>query len=279
MKLVIVSAVGTSLLRNFISSQRFQDTIKKFNMFDWDKLAVDDPRNAYPDGEVCRAGKDAELLNALRSFVLENPSRAMAEVNGVESALRVLGASRGDTEVMLFASQTCNSILCASIARDALKALGYSNVEIIEVKALRSVDEFDQGLVELIDKVIERVVDYVRRGYSVAVSATPGFKAETAFLTIVAMLLGAPSIYIHESFREPVDLPPLPIRLDFDRIADALNIFRSNPCIDKGLAINILGNKLKQYIELQILKEKPGGLVCIRPWITKLLEITKALTY
>jgi putative CRISPR-associated protein, APE2256 family len=244
-------------------------------MVDWDRVAVDDPRNTYPSGVICRALKNVELLAKLEQFALENPVRALAEVNGIETTLTKFPTPRGAVDVVLIASQTCNSLLCAQIARKVLKAMGYSNVEVVEVKALKSVDEFDEGLLELLDKVVEHIEGYLKRGYKVVVSATPGFKAETAFLTIVAMLLGIPSIYIHESFKAPVTLPVLPIRVDTATLSEVLELFRSSNCVDKGVAINVLGEKLSEYLFTQIITEKPGGEVCLRVWLSKLLKIVE----
>jgi putative CRISPR-associated protein (TIGR02619 family) len=275
MRLAIASTVGTSLLRNFVADTRFRSIVDRFAMVDWDRVAVDDPRNTYPSGVICRALKNVELLAKLEQFALENPVRALAEVNGIEATLTKFPTPRGAVDVVLIASQTCNSLLCAQIARKVLKAMGYSNVEVVEVRALKSVDEFDEGLLELLDKVVEHIEGYLKRGYKVVVSATPGFKAETAFLTIVAMLLGIPSIYIHESFKAPVTLPVLPIRVDTATLSEVLELFRSSNCVDKGVAINVLGEKLSEYLFTQIITEKPGGEVCLRVWLSKLLKIVE----
>jgi putative CRISPR-associated protein (TIGR02619 family) len=275
MRLAIASTVGTSLLRNFVADTRFRSIVDRFAMVDWDRVAVDDPRNTYPSGVICRALKNVELLAKLEQFALENPVRALAEVNGIETTLTKFPTPRGAVDVVLIASQTCNSLLCAQIARKVLKAMGYSNVEVVEVRALKSVDEFDEGLLELLDKVVEHIEGYLKRGYKVVVSATPGFKAETAFLAIVAMLLGIPSIYIHESFKAPVTLPVLPIRVDTATLSEVLELFRSSNCVDKGVAINVLGEKLSEYLFTQIITEKPGGEVCLRVWLSKLLKIVE----
>jgi putative CRISPR-associated protein (TIGR02619 family) len=275
MRLAIASTVGTSLLRNFVADTRFRSIVDRFAMVDWDRVAVDDPRNTYPSGVICRALKNVELLAKLEQFALENPVRALAEVNGIETTLTKFPTPRGAVDVVLIASQTCNSLLCAQIARKVLKAMGYSNVEVVEVRALKSVDEFDEGLLELLDKVVEHIEGYLKRGYKVVVSATPGFKAETAFLTIVAMLLGIPSIYIHESFKAPVTLPVLPIRVDTATLSEVLELFRSSNCVNKGVAINVLGEKLSEHLFTQIITEKPGGEVCLRVWLSKLLKIVE----
>jgi putative CRISPR-associated protein (TIGR02619 family) len=274
-RIVIVSAVGTSLLRNFVVSSRFRDVIEKFSMHDWDRASVDDPRNAYPDGQICKAFRDEELFEKLKLFALENPVRALAEVNGVEAVLTESPLPRGAIDIILFTTQTCNSMLCAYIAKEVLKSMGYNTIEIVEVKALRNTDEFDEGLLELLDKVVERIESYMMRGYRVVISATPGFKAETAFLTVVAMLLGAPSIYIHESFKAPVTLPALPIKVDIENLSDVLKLFKESECVDKGVAVNALGERLEHYLFIQILKEKPGGEVCLRTWLSKLLKISQ----
>lgn len=50
------------------------------------------------------------------------------------------------------------------------------------------------------------------------INATGGFKAEIACAVLVGLLFDVPVYYIHEAFREIVELPPTPISWDYSLI-------------------------------------------------------------
>jgi len=112
-----------------------------------------------------------ELLAKPEQLALKNPVRVLAEVNGTDTALTKFPTPRSAVDVALIALRTCNPLLCAQIARKVLKAVGYSNVEVVGVKTLKSVDEFDEGLLELLDKIVELIEGYLKRGRKVVMPA------------------------------------------------------------------------------------------------------------
>uniref|UniRef100_A0A7C5XLI1 Putative CRISPR-associated protein n=1 Tax=Ignisphaera aggregans TaxID=334771 RepID=A0A7C5XLI1_9CREN len=276
-KMFVVSAVGTSLLRNFVADGKTRDVVDRYKMVDWDRLRVDDQRNIYPDGYICQVSREESLRNPLKMFLSSNPRRYSAEINGIEAVLDLYPQPRSDIEILLYASQTCNSMLCAEVIKDVLKSMGYTYIDVVLVKALRSVDEFEEGVIELLDKVVRNIVEKSRKGYKVIVSATPGFKAETAFLSIASLLTEAPSIYIHESFNKPIQLPIIPIKIDIDKIKKVIDIFKEDRCIDKGDAIALYGlseEVIENYRFMGIVEERrEKGAICVRRWIQKVIEL------
>lgn len=56
-------------------------------------------------------------------------------------------------------------------------------------------------------------------------NATGGFKAEIAYATLVGLLLDVPVYYIHEAFRQIIEMPPVPISWDYSLLADNETFF------------------------------------------------------
>ncbi|MEM2149882.1 MAG: putative CRISPR-associated protein [Nitrososphaerota archaeon] len=64
------------------------------------------------------------------------------------------------------------------------------------------------NLIEVLDKVSFIVESAKKRNCRVYVNATPGFKAETAFVMLISLLLGVNGVvYIHDSFDQLVLIP------------------------------------------------------------------------
>jgi hypothetical protein len=53
----------------------------------------------------------------------------------------------------------------------------------------------------------------------VLINATGGFKAEIAYATLVGLLFDVPVYYIHEAFRDIIEMPPTPISWDYSLLA------------------------------------------------------------
>jgi CRISPR-associated protein (Cas_APE2256) len=56
-------------------------------------------------------------------------------------------------------------------------------------------------------------------------NATGGFKAEIAYAMLVGLLFDAPIFYIHEAFRDIIEMPPTPIGWDYLLLADYEDFF------------------------------------------------------
>jgi CRISPR/Cas system-associated protein Csm6 len=74
--------------------------------------------------------------------------------------------------------------------------------------------DFHEGLLQLARAVGNDVKKARREGRLTYVVATGGFKPESTFAVIAAYLAGAHgAVYIHETFKEVVELPMLPLQL------------------------------------------------------------------
>lgn len=272
-RFVYVCPVGTSLLQNFVRDLRWGDVVKRFEGFrirDWFRLSPDDFLNIVPDGYICSVVRGHELFNVLLDFLRFNPREACAEVNGVYGIRDLFGHNPRDVEVILYHTRTCNSRLCSSVLEDFLRSEGYL-VESIEIRALRSVDDFELGLIEVLDKVVRLVVKKRSEGIKVYVNATPGFKSEVTFLVIASILAGANAVvYVHESFRSPVLLPVPPLTLNTKVVSDVLELFKYTSCLDTYYVNEGLGSELvTNMLDLGVLRLEEGR-VCIREWVKHL---------
>jgi len=72
------------------------------------------------------------------------------------------------------------------------------------------------GLRSLVTQLTEIIDHYKNTSTEVVMNVTGGFKAETAYATVLAQLRRVRVFYIYETFNEIVELPYLPLSLDVD---------------------------------------------------------------
>jgi putative CRISPR-associated protein (TIGR02619 family) len=97
--------------------------------------------------------------------------------------------------------------------RLGIKNVGSSKVEKLNYQESRFKAEGIRNLLRVMARLIE---EYRRRGKRVVANATGGFKAESAYATVLCQLYGVDVFYIHERFRDIVHMPPIPVSLDVD---------------------------------------------------------------
>lgn len=82
-----------------------------------------------------------------------------------------------------------------------------------------------RGLRSLVSTLIKCIQEEKERGYEVLINATGGFKAEIAYAVLVGLLFDLPVVYIHERFRDIIEMPPVPITWDYSLFADHEDFF------------------------------------------------------
>lgn len=83
-----------------------------------------------------------------------------------------------------------------------------------------------RGLRSLVGTIVELVEHEKKAGNEVAINATGGFKAEIAYATLIGLLYDIPVYYIHDAFKEIIDLPPAPIQWDLSLLDTYHDFFR-----------------------------------------------------
>lgn len=96
---------------------------------------------------------------------------------------------------------------------------------------------------------------------------TGGFKPESAYLTVVAILAGGAwrVVYAHETFREVVELPILPITLD-SKYVKALS---GRPTLDELRSVGLDPEDLRESGVIDI----RDGEVEVREWFRRLVGL------
>ncbi len=148
------------------------------------------------------------------------PDKASAETNSLSRLLET-----GDRIVFLH-SQTEEGEMCAQTLRRYYENEGYS-------ADLRGVPDLTytesrfkmRGLRSLVATLIDLIRSERKQGRKALVNATGGFKAEIAYATLVGLLFDVPVYYIHEAFRDIIEMPPTPISWDYSLLADCEEFF------------------------------------------------------
>lgn len=289
--MAILSTVGTSILGNveaavgrggFDVSGLPDELVGRLRNRELSRLSPNDPYQ-----EVIRnmAYGGNAFFERVIEFLRSNPSGASAELNTIMGFLgRNLPykGSINEVELYFYPTDTGNSQFCASVLREYLERYGEGLMrslglsikpkvnEPIVIKGLgANVEWFREGLLELVDKFARMIVNKRKDGYRVVVNATAGFKPETMYIAMMAQLAGAwRIIYMHESFREVIELPKLPIAVD-NRYVDIIKK------IGRGVQEYVLRDMGVDVDELEDLGlvVRRDGMVEAREWIVKLLEL------
>jgi putative CRISPR-associated protein (TIGR02619 family) len=256
--------VGTSLLGNFARSSEGSSVVRGFGVDGWDRFSPDDPRQ-----EVVCGSFDA-LKGYLLDFVRSAGDVASAELSSLLRAVRGLGCDPSFTHVILYATNTCTSRLSMSVIAGYLRELGFIVREHV-IPSARSEDELETAMREVVDRAISEALKMTEKGYHVCVNATPGFKVESAYLTVAALLAGLDCIYyMHEAFRDVVYMPVPPLQLKEDYRRAILELEKP---LTRGEAERRLGRTLLEELIWRRLVEEESGAVKARQWILRVAKI------
>jgi len=187
-KKFFVISTGTSILGNFVRSNKESELVKKYSMDKWANLAPNDPLQRKIENFI---PKGNEVHDSLLEFVKSNPKDASAELNSFLSFLEKYMIKKEDIEVLIYSTDTSNNRLTAQIVYEYLQGEGFrlvGNVVVVDNFGV-SVDMFELELSSLLDKVVGVLKSKVDQGYEIYVNATAGYKPETTFLVLASMLV------------------------------------------------------------------------------------------
>jgi len=158
-----------------------------------------------------------EIANYLRRTP---PEQASAETNSLSRILQ-----EGDKIIFLH-SETHEGRFCAEALEQHYQKQGYL-AEVCEIPDLTYAESRFKmrGLRSLVATLIERIRRERQAQREVLINATGGFKAEIAYATVVGLLFDVPVYYIHEAFRDIIQMPPTPIGWDYSLMAEHEEFF------------------------------------------------------
>jgi len=270
MKNVHLMTVGISVLRNFVTSGFDSKLIEKYDMKKWIFLHPDDAEQQNVESYAYGGN---EVFSGIMDYLNSCPEDASAELNAFYKFIALMKQEAKDIEIYMYSTDTGVGKLCSRLIYEHLKEKNFVVQEPIVIKGLgRGLEFVNEGFVEVVDKVVRIIKSKKKEEKRVYVNATGGFKPEVSFLTIAAMLAGADIIYYtHETFRDVIFLPCLPITVDHNYLEAFKEITNPIPKYQADETFQLKGLDLTELIDRGLVEEKDGK-VALREWVTKLLD-------
>ncbi len=215
------------------------------------------------------------LLEARRAALAgrwEDAGQALARlpgaprVAGAEAAS--LAAARSDSRfaglaaVVLVHSDTADGEGCARAVRAwAAERLGLL-CDLARVPELQHERQSRFRVAGLRNLVSVLALEYRKAGRSgFAIDATGGYKGEVALTVVFGQAFGVPVFYRFEAFAAPLELPPLPVRLDLSVVAEHLDLLGEDTFSESFLRERIgeLRESNPRFARARVLLEGPEG--------------------
>ena len=210
----IISTVGTSLLTNGIGAEERKVVTKTAN---------------YIESELSKEEKDIidALTKRAKETLLEADATTLraksAELNGI---LGIYGGSFPKAKLdyhILIATDTYQGQETANLLEEILKKNGFNNILIKQPKDFSTKDKhyFDKGIKELLKWFHESEGEfsgYKASSSEVIFNLTGSFKSLQGYLNTIGMFHADKIVYIFESGGELIEIPKLPIKIEFDKL-------------------------------------------------------------
>lgn len=249
---------GTSVVENYKRSSGVSD---------------DDKRICDDDVELFRRATPADwFFLRVYEFVRVDPFRASAELNSMRKFLE----AKAVDEVYLYYTDTGKGVFCAKVIEKFLVDCYGLRCSSIKVEGFGVKGFFEDGLINLLDKLMGKIGELHRAGVNVYLNATGGFKPENAIAVLAASLLNVKNIYyIHERFQDVEMIPIFPISITSDYVKPLKKLYddyRLHGFTPKGEFEKIYGmDMIEDLKDRNLIKEEDGRLV-LRKWTVTILK-------
>lgn len=251
---------GTSLLTNFGKTE----DAKKLDMIEWARLNPTDIKQIEIEKLAHKGDKRFDILY---EFLTNNPKANSAELN---TFIRFCELYNAEREALLYCTDTGTGVLCANVIHEYLQNSNYARMvsEPQRLKYFKSSEEFDDALVDIIERLTKIIINKKRQGFKVHINASGGFKPESTYAVIAALLSGADSIYYRfETFRDLIKLPAIPLKLNIEEHKRLIEELRdSKKPLDTLLEEGFERDYIDRLKEIGFI-EMDGIYVRLRRWL------------
>ncbi len=232
-------------------------------------------------GRKIGADKARDKAELIRYLQAEPQEKASAEANALSRVVQ-----KNDRLVFLH-SHTEDGLTCA----EALCAYYQKAAHACETREIPDLSYTEtsfkmRGLRSLVTAMIKTVNRERTLGREVLINATGGFKAEISCATMVGLLFEVPVYYIHEAFKDIIEMPPTPISWDMNLMADHEEFFvwidkemRKTSMVEKRLAGLNEKIRLLLYEEDGFCMLSPAGEVMWRAYRKHLAELPEGVVF
>ena len=236
---LVISTVGASLLNNFKKSKGL---------------------------ELFHLENAESLISSLVEFIgVQGEEKASSETNSISKTIAKIGLDARDTHLTFICSETKLCSIASSALKQYFEERGFTvSIEVIKDLNYDEAVFQSSGLRNFVNKLIDLVSYAKKEKFRVILNATPGFKAESAFMAIIGMLFNCETFYIHERFKNIIKFHPLPLSLD-------LEIWKKHSSALQDLPMGIEKEKFLErwsenvYNELSIFIEEENGFLKLSP--------------
>lgn len=162
---------------------------------------------------------NAAVEKKLKDFFSRADDKALMEKSAEMNSLFHMGVKSGD-RVTLLSSDTDECEMVSNLIAKALVKRRGCEADVKKIKGLQTADrkKFDiEGVTNLTETILDEVENR-RWRYNIVLNATAGFKAVVPYLTFIGMIFHLPILYLFEGSDSVIELPPIPIEFDRDRL-------------------------------------------------------------
>ena len=141
-----------------------------------------------------------------------------------------LGNASEVDKVILFPTLTLGGVLVAAILSEFLPKAYNNKIQVTTffTQNLGSTkgENFREGLKNFIGNIYRTISENNKKGYTVYILASGGYKSVIPYCTIAGLLTGVPVYYIYEDSDQLVELPSLPIGIQKELFKPYANILK-----------------------------------------------------
>jgi len=207
-------------------------------------------------------GKGTPSTKDLTNFI----NKHAGEVRACSAEIQTMDGMQIDMGDYLYfiSSGDEDGIKCGEALADAYKELGYFSQNMTVTHLTKDYEEFKQlGLPQFIHTLVDIIEDH---GKNVNIMATGGFKAETAYATMIGSLTKVSVNYIHEDFQSVVELPGLPVGLDFSAWTTYFNMIEFVLIQNKVIrAKKIIETRMPEFMNILFTEDKDLKQMVLTP--------------
>ncbi|RLG82775.1 MAG: hypothetical protein DRO40_06810 [Thermoprotei archaeon] len=244
-RMLHIVTVGTSVVRNaFRDSDRYPVLASYRGLFGRWSVASPD---SFEDVEASKVVVPSHgVFRALLGYIDSDPRRSSAELNALLGYFEILDDDGVEAvhDVLLFSTDSGVCWLCTRVLEEYLRDLGKGRLRDLGIvlQRIESVvseriplfgRDFKKGSINLLVRV-RKIVARAREKYDIILAnLTAGFKPESSLLLLASTLYGIDkAYYIHETMREVVEIPLIPLKL-----SDEIKVLLEK--LAKGLELSV----------------------------------------
>lgn len=208
---------------------------------------------------------DSPTDDQMRQLLRRDPERVSAEVNSLSHM------AQSDDHLVFLHTATPEAKRCLALLIEFFRSRGFKHFESIPLELESNEKQIETyGLRNLINTLITAIENAQRKDQDVIINATPGFKVESGYSTIVGMLYQVPVKYLHETFKHVVTLNPIALDWNTNLFLNYLGFFQwidEEPRLQREVEprLKAIPNPDKEKIETLLDSSDSQGYVLLSP--------------